>query len=212
DRFLYVLLRPHWGSWLVKGGYSITLYGGFLTLLAIAKWFALDGLFSVLMWATGIMAVITAIYTAFLFAQAKGRDFWQSPSLALHMLVHAVIAGAASLSIVSLLTNDAASWTSLLSTVMIAGIIANLFTITVELTTTHPTQEAKLAVKMITKGRYRSMFWAGSIVLGNLIPLAILFFASGQPVIQAVAGLAVLVGIYFTEKIWVEAPQRIALS
>ncbi|MCI5081725.1 MAG: 4Fe-4S dicluster domain-containing protein, partial [Saprospiraceae bacterium] len=32
DRFLYVLLRPHWGSWLVKGGYSITLYGGFLTL------------------------------------------------------------------------------------------------------------------------------------------------------------------------------------
>ncbi|MEL6989703.1 MAG: 4Fe-4S dicluster domain-containing protein, partial [Bacteroidota bacterium] len=26
-RFAYVLLRPHWESWLVKGGYAITLFG-----------------------------------------------------------------------------------------------------------------------------------------------------------------------------------------
>ena len=39
DRFLNVLLRPHWGSWLVKGGYSITAYGGLLTLIGLATWF-----------------------------------------------------------------------------------------------------------------------------------------------------------------------------
>ena len=33
SRFIYVLLRPHWKSWLVRGGYTITVYGGLLTLM-----------------------------------------------------------------------------------------------------------------------------------------------------------------------------------
>ena len=32
ERFLYVMLRPNWKSWLVKGGYSISFFGLFLTL------------------------------------------------------------------------------------------------------------------------------------------------------------------------------------
>ena len=212
DRFLYVLLRPHWGSWLVKGGYAITIYGGLLTLWAVAKWFALDAMVPVLMWGTSIIAVITAIYTAFLFAQAKGRDFWQSPTLAIHMLVHSFMAGGAALTIASLASPESADWMSFLSLVMAIGIGVNLFTILIELTTTHPTQDAKYVVKMITKGRYRQAFWFGAIIVGNLLPLGFILFAADNPMMIIAASALVLIGIYFTEKIWVEAPQRIALS
>ena len=41
------------------------------------------------------MAVLAAIYTAYLFAQAKARDLWQNPLLPAHLLVQAGLAGAA---------------------------------------------------------------------------------------------------------------------
>jgi hypothetical protein len=101
---------------------------------------------------------------------------------------------------------------SFLSLVMAIGIGVNLFTILIELTTTHPTQDAKYVVKMITKGRYRQAFWFGAIAVGNLLPLVFILFAADNPMMIIAASALVLIGIYFTEKIWVEAPQRIALS
>lgn len=210
-RFLYVLLRPHWASWLVKGGYSITLYGGLLTLLIIGLLVDLGALNQIIMWITAVTAVIVAIYTAFLFGQAKGRDFWQSPSLALHMLVHSIIAGAAALALVTIIQGTTADWSSFLSTTMSIGIGVNLLTMIIELTMTHPTVDTHTVVKMITKGRYARKFYLGVLILGNLVPLTLLLFGAGTGVMAA-ASVMVLLGILFTEQIWVEAPQRIALS
>ncbi len=212
DRFLNVLLRPQWGSWLVKGGYTITIYGGLLTLWGVLKWLELSAAAQVTLYATAVFAVITAIYTAFLFAQAKGRDFWQSPSLALHMLIHSFMAGAGAFALVALFSENGAGWTSLLRHVMIGGIVLNLFTMLIELTITHPTNDAKRVVQMITKGRYRNMFWGGAIVFGNLIPLFLLLGGAASTSLLALSGGILLAGIFFTEKIWVEAPQRISLS
>jgi formate-dependent nitrite reductase membrane component NrfD len=115
DRFLNVLLRPQWKSWLVRGGYTISIFGGLMALLAALMFFDLKGGFTpVLYGITLAAATMTAIYTAFLFAQAKGRDFWQSPSLALHMLVHSFMAGAAVFLIVNLITNEGIVWTDYL--------------------------------------------------------------------------------------------------
>ena len=211
-RFLNVLLRPQWKSWLVKGGYSITIYGGLITLLGVLKYFSVDAFQAPLMWATAAIGVIVAIYTAFLFAQAKGRDFWQSHSLVIHMLVHSFMAGAAAFSILSLFADDNTSWMEFLKVVLIAGILINFFTIVVEINITHPTSDAKRTVKMITKGMYKNMFWGGVMVFGNIVPLLILSFAEATPMVMAIAGIIVLIGIYLTEKIWVEAPQRISLS
>lgn len=212
DRFLSVLLRPQWGSWLVKGGYSITAYGGLLTLLAASTWFGWSFLETPVMWITAGIAVLVAIYTAFLFAQAKGRDFWQSPTLAIHMLVHSFMAGAAVFAIIALFIDSGSNWLPFLKHVMLIALGVNAFTILIELTTTHPTADAKKVVGMITKGRYRSAFWGGTVVLGNLIPFAAMLLMGTNPMIVAGAGLAILIGIYFTEHIWVEAPQRIPLS
>ena len=210
-RFLYVLLRPHWNSWLVKGGYSITLYGGLLTLLIVGLLVDLGALNQVIMWITAATAVIVAIYTAFLFGQAKGRDFWQSPSLALHMLVHSVMAGAAALALVAIIQGTTADWSSFLGTTMAVGIGINLLTMIIELTMTHPTVDTHTVVTMITKGRYARKFYLGVLILGNLVPLALLLFGTGTSILAA-ASVMVLLGILFTEQIWVEAPQRIALT
>ncbi len=210
DRFVYVLLRPQWKSWLTKGGYSITIYGALLSFWGMAMFFGWN-LPDVVFWLVAIFAIVTAVYTAFLFAQAKGRDFWQSPTLSIHMLVHSMMAGAASLGIIAAILGASFEWLSFLKMMLVGGIAVNLFTILIELTTTHPTEEAKRTVDMILKGRYKSSFWYGSLALGNMAPLAILIAGTGTLNV-AIAGALVLVGIYITEKIWVEAPQRIPLS
>lgn len=210
DRFLNVLLRPQWNSWLVKGGYTITIFGLLVTIWGAMTYFEIETGETVLLWITAFFAVMLAIYTAFLFAQAKGRDFWQSPSLALHMLVHSVMAGAAIFALV-LLVSGTEDWMSILGMVMIIALSVNLFTMITELTMTHPSTSAHSVVKMITKGRYKNLFWFGVVAVGNVLPLALLVLMPSAMTLT-LAAVFILLGIYATEKIWVEAPQRVPLA
>jgi formate-dependent nitrite reductase membrane component NrfD/ferredoxin len=211
DRFLNVLLRPQWGSWLVRGGYTITVFGGLMTLLGVSAFMGWNQIQDIAMWLTAPFAILLAIYTAFLFAQAKGRDFWQSPTLSIHMLVHSFMAGAAVFALLSLVLPELNAWLPLVKNVFLVSMGVNLFTILLEMVTTHPTTDAKKVVQMILKGRYSRSFWAGVIVLGNLLPIALLLFGASS-ITLTVAALVTLIGIYITEHIWVEAPQRIPLS
>lgn len=80
-RFIYVMLRPNWSSWLVRGGFTLGAFGGIMTLhLAI---FVLDFPVELHKWAAiaGIPAAwLTGSYTGWLFKQAKGRIAWSSKS------------------------------------------------------------------------------------------------------------------------------------
>jgi len=210
DRFLNVLLRPQWNSWLVKGGYTITIFGLLVTIWGASTFFELNIPEIPLLWVTAVFAVLLAVYTAFLFAQAKGRDFWQSPTLPLHMLVHSVMAGTAIFMLAGMIFGNE-DWMSILKNTMVIALVVNLFTLITELTITHPTTSAKTVVKMITKGRYKNLFWFITVMIGNIVPLALLFFGT-EEMFAVVAGICVLIGIIITEKIWVEAPQRIPLA
>ncbi|MCB0686445.1 MAG: polysulfide reductase NrfD [Saprospiraceae bacterium] len=212
DRFLNVLLRPQWNSWLVRGGYAISVFGGLTTLLAVSIYFGWSGIQSLIMWVTALAAVIVAVYTAFLFAQAKGRDFWQSPTLAIHMLIHSIMAGAAVYLIVNMISSQSLAAEKLMVFILFLSLLINLVTITVEMITTHPTVDAKKAVHLILKGRYANKFWIGSIIVGNIIPLILLTFFDMNSAMAVMVSATVLIGIFVTEQIWVEAPQRISLS
>ena len=141
-----------------------------MTVWGVITLFGWDVPESAFLWVTAFFAVLLAVYTAFLFAQAKGRDFWQSPTLPLHMLVHSLMAGAAVFAIVSLVLNFSA-WDNLLRNILLGGILVNVLTLVSELTITHPTTAAKKVVHMILKGQYKNLFWLGTVVVGNLIPL-----------------------------------------
>jgi len=207
-RFLYVMLRPQWKSWLVRGGYALAIYGGTLTLLGVSLIFGWRGIRPPLLWMNAIFAVIAAVYTAFLFAQAKGRDFWQSPMLPLHMLVHAFMAGAAVFGLIALAVNGGENWLDYLRKIFYASLALNLIVLVSELMTPHPTADAKATVQMIISGRFSALFWLGVLLVGNILPL--LFLWLGSPLF--IIGALVLIGIYCTEHIWVRAPQLIPLS
>lgn len=208
-RFLYVLLRPQWNSWLAKGGYAITLYGGFVTAWIALTYLDLAVAANVFFVLSAVMAVTVAIYTAFLFAQAKGRDFWQSPSMVFHMITHSMMAGSAAILLLSEFIPVSADYLAFNSTILFVSIIANICIMFFELTITHPTHDAKSVVAMIVKGRYSTLFWTVAIIVGNLTPLVLMTEFANQP---AIASLCILLGVFVTEKIWVEAPQRIPLT
>lgn len=210
-RFAYVLLRPHWNSWLVKGGYAITIFGGLLTLSLAAMYFDWTALLTGSLILSGVFAFIVAIYTAFLFRQAKGRDFWQSPMLFVHMFIHAIMAGIAIYFFFSVGTITSGAWLSYLGYAGMIAIAINMASILYEIFTQHESVDTKRVVDMIRHGRYRRGFWLGVMLIGNLTPLAILLLVGFSPLAGSIAGVLMLVGIYINNHIWVEAPQRISL-
>ena len=209
-RFLYILFRPQWKSWLVRGGYAITFYGLALSLWGLGLFIENDVLMETGKWSAGLLALVVSAYTAFLFAQAKGRDFWQSPVLALHMLVHSLMAGSAILILLDFLGLVSFDWTNFLPGILTTSLAMNLLILLIELSTPHATADAKLTVKMILAGPYKALFWGGVVLLGNLLPLVLSNL--GDPTLMLVASLCVLIGIYISEHIWVQAPQQIPLS
>jgi hypothetical protein len=201
DRFLYVLLRPQWKSWLVRGAYIITVFGGLVTMKLMGNLFEISMNW---VWVIGgIFAILGAVYTAFLFNQARARDLWQTPiQSAIHMLVHATMAGSVVLMIIA---PDSSQW---MANILLWGIVANVIILAKEILMPHDTPDTKKAIHLMTKGYYSKYFWAG-IVLGNLTPIVIL---NTGPSMMLIAGGLALVGIYLTEFVRIRVPQMIPLS
>ncbi|HJY84699.1 MAG TPA: NrfD/PsrC family molybdoenzyme membrane anchor subunit, partial [Candidatus Binatia bacterium] len=210
ERFLSVLLRPQWRSWLVRGAYIITSYGVLLSLWLIGEIGGLKTLQASLHWPLIVLASFTAIYTAFLFAQAKGRDFWQSPGLVLHMLGHAFVAGSALLFLLSFPLPAMVGDRLLLARELFGGLIFSLAVLAFELTTPHATADAHRAARAITRGLFAPLFWGGVVGAGLILPL--LLVVSGSLFLIALAALLSLAGVFVNEHIWVRAPQLIPLS
>ena len=202
DRFLYVLLRPQWKSWLVRGAYIITTFGGLVTLKLIDNIFDLGMNF---LWYLGaVFAVMGAIYTAFLFAQAKARDFWQSKwASSIHMLNHAIIAG--------LVVMTFLDFSLLIQTVdiLMGAIVLNLLLIAKEIFFPHNTSDTMQAIILIKKGYYAKYFWTG-VLAGNFIPFIMLLYY--PDILFLISGLLIMSGIFLTELVRIRVPQMIALS
>ena len=128
------------------------------------------------------------------------------------MLVHALMAGISVYFIINLILGTSAEWMAFLRIAGIISIVINLGTILVELSTTHPTQDAKTVLQMILRGRYKGQFWISAILFGNVLPLILLTLGKTTSLTGSIIGVMLLLGIYFINHIWVEAPQRIALS
>jgi len=126
------------------------------------------------------------------------------------MLVHSLMAGASAILIISLVLDQEIAWIDLLEGSLAAVVIINMLILLFELTITHPTNDAKITVRMILTGRYSLKFWLASVTIGNILPL--IFLINGFNYSGPIAGLMILIGIYYTEQIWIEAPQRIPLT
>jgi Fe-S-cluster-containing dehydrogenase component/formate-dependent nitrite reductase membrane component NrfD len=206
-RFLYVLLRPQWRSWLVRGAYGLTAFGGLLTVWLIATLAGASDFAELLLWPGAALAVFSAVYTAFLFAQAKGRDFWQNPLLSVHLLAHALLAGAAVWLIAVVLSgSESVHARGMLAATLIFSVLA----LYAEIWTTHPTTDARAAMNWILGGKMGGWFWGTGVGVGHVLPLVMLAMGGGPG--GLIAAVAALGGMFVIEWLWVMAPQQVPLS
>jgi Fe-S-cluster-containing dehydrogenase component/formate-dependent nitrite reductase membrane component NrfD len=219
DRFLSILFRPQWRSWLVIGGYILVIFGALLMAwlaIPVVRVFEAEG---PVIFLGAVFAAMSAIYSAFLFRQARGRVFWHSTLTPLHLLVQAMVAGASVLmlvmiadSIISGSTLEGPAWRFLYYE-FIGALVANGVLIAGELFMPEENVERMRAVRLITKGIFSKMFWGGAVIIGVIIPL--LALTSGAAENQALAiltSLAALAGLLLWEHIWVQAGQAVPLS
>ncbi|NKB90319.1 MAG: 4Fe-4S dicluster domain-containing protein [Acidobacteria bacterium] len=204
-RFYMIFTRGQWRSWLVKGAYVIAAYGAILVGHLLGSLVGSHQLQFALLVPGLPLAVMTAAYTAYLFAQAKARDLWQSPLLPPHMAVQAVLAGAAALFIVVVFVPGGVPSrlpTALLWTIALSSATHLLFVLG-EITLVHPTAHARLAVQEMTRGRYAGHFRAGAVMLlaGVLAP----WFLIGGAVLA-------LIGLALHEHAYVQAGQAVPLA
>tara|TARA_B100000959_G_scaffold255198_1_gene287416 strand:+ start:8441 stop:9793 length:1353 start_codon:yes stop_codon:yes gene_type:complete len=96
ERFLYVVLRPNWDSWLVRGAYILAGYGGVLAASTMVILLDMDRSILAYLAIAGIpLAILTGVYTAWLLRQAKGRSWSEDSLLPAKFLLETVIAGTA---------------------------------------------------------------------------------------------------------------------
>jgi len=218
-RFLYILKRPQWRSWLARGAVFLI---GFSTIAGV--WMALEGGAELgildaelaqsarpfLLWAGLPLAIGAAIYTAFLFGQAEGRDLWQSTLLPAHLLVQALMMGAASVLVIGAFV-AIGPLAAVATKTFAAALGVDLFLLLFgELGMPHASEVAAKAAHEITHGRYAKTYWGGAIVLGHAVPFALLFV--GHPFAAGAAGVCAAVGLYAYEHAFVMAPQEVPNS
>jgi Fe-S-cluster-containing dehydrogenase component len=200
-RFYMIFTRPQWRSWLVKGAFVI---GAYALVLALHFAASLAGAETTQLWLVfaGVpLAALTAVYTAYLFAQAKARDLWQNPLLPPHLFVQAVLAGAAALLPFAAWLDPLVVRPLLLT--LGGACLVHLLLVWGEVTLTHPTAHARLAVSEMTRGRYRIFFRAGVV----LTALAVFAPWMGLP-----AAALALAGLLCHEHAYVQAGQSVPLA
>ncbi len=211
-RFYLIFTKHQWHSWLVRGSLVIAFYGaacsGFLLVAVLGTLGVLTtseaNLTERIIGAPGLAgAACTAGYTAFLFAQAKARDLWQSPLLPPHLMVQASLAGPASL--LPFAASGLAPRGSMLGLEVALALAAgaHLLLVAGELSLTHPTAHAHLAVSEMTRGRYSLYFWAGAVLTAASL---------AAPWMGVVASPLALAGLLAYEHSYVQAGQSVPLA
>ena len=221
-RFYMIFTRPQWRSWLVKGafiiaGYSLVLLLHFVGSIAgtvlLQRWLMIAGI---------PLSALTAVYTAYLFAQAQARDLWQNPLLPPHLAVQALVLGAAVLAPfagvfsgpVGLLPQI--SELALLLWIVLAGTTVHLLMIWGEISLTHGSAHAHVATWEMTRGRYRAYFRLGLTLpllgMGGLIVAGTMTFMIPAFTTLFVSLFMLLIGMMLYEHAYVQAGQSVPLA
>jgi len=215
DRFYYLLTKPNPRSWLVLGGYILMAYS-----LVSLVWLCYGiGGASVPGWVVAACVVFgigAAGYTAFLFAQAKGRDLWQSPLFFWHLIVQAVTAGAAVLILVGLAGGLDGGAMATLTTVLMVSLIVTGGLVLGEVSLTPISEDVRRATELLTRGALKEKFWGLFMAVGIVLPVIFLLWAGAQAeaswFLNPLAALLALTGLWAFESLWVEAGQSVPLS
>ena len=217
-RFLNILIRPQWKSWLARGAYimvGFTAVAGLWWLIEAAgfmNWlpvYVVTGIRPVAAWITFPFALGVVIYTAFLLGQAEGRDLWQNPVLPFQLLAQSFLVASVVFLSLGWFVNLPPGLIQFLSIVFPVSLAINLLLTLAVKAMPFASEVALLASRDMTHGQYRNHFWWGGITLGHIIPFLLFLVA---PSAVPVSAIAAMVGLFFYEYAFIMAPQRIPNS
>jgi formate-dependent nitrite reductase membrane component NrfD len=216
QRFLFILTRPNWRSWMARGAFLLTAHGAIAGGWMLAWWLGWTPVLTALAPVALVIAFGTTIYTGFLFAQGLARDLWQGPHATIDLIAQAAAEGSAVLLLLALVSSADASTIRALGWTLGSASLAHLLILVLEnLVTPSPTLHHELAVRAIRRGAYARLFWWGALGLGGVAPIALVAgaIAAGFPLAAlASAALVALAGGLAWEYIWVDAGQCVPLS
>ncbi len=205
-RFYRILLRPQPRSWLARGAFILT---GYALLLALDLLGALIGSGSLqdALRAPGIvLGALAAAYTGFLFAQCRGRDLWQNPSLPVALIVQAAVAGSAGLLLLGAALPLPGPWAAALPPILVAAVAAHLLLVASDAVVPAHTGDALAAGRQLRRGVYAGWYWVG-LLCGAVLPLVGALAGAAVP-----AAALALLGLFPYQHAYVQAGQSVALS
>jgi Ni/Fe-hydrogenase subunit HybB-like protein len=130
-----------------------------------------------------------------------------------HLIVQTLLCGAAVLALLSLLF--AANSPRTLS-VAVGGLALfqalHVVIMLGEVSMPHITDNAGYAVRLITHGPFRNLFWGGAILGGGILPLLLLWLAPGTYSAVALASVLALAGLFAFEWCFIMAGQSVPNS
>ncbi len=216
ERFLLILRRPNWNSWMARGAFILMAHGGLATAWLLSYAVGLNGLVDWIALLAVPVALAATGYTGLLFAQGLARDLWQGPHATIDLIAQAIAEGAAVMLLAAIFFAGDAETVRRLSITLAWAAFAHLVLLAVEnLFTPSATVHHELAVQTIRYGAFRRKFWYGALGLGGVAPFIGVWLASlfGFSLILLVpTALFALLGALTWEYIWVEAGQAVPNS
>jgi len=196
-RFWRMLLKPK-TSWITRGFIFITLFIGCAAIqLALAFWLpgtAAETVFKVL---AGILAFGVTIYSGFVVGYVGAIKLWNSAIVPILFVIAGLTGGLAILLMTSLGGNAARSMA--IANIMLMVLVVNAIFMTIYLwITTYESSTAKDSVMRMVRGSVAPVFWVGVVLLGIIIPAAILspasFAGEGSAAAFITAAICVIIG------------------
>lgn len=222
--FYKLFTRPNLDSWLVKGGFILTAFSVVTVSIigldylrpALGHQPTVDAFIGALRWINAILGVLTAGYTAFLFAQCRGRDLWEHRLLLPSLLLQALFCGALFAGIArTFVSGEVDAGLSLFLGIAILGQAGFLY---LHLRMTHGAQ--------VTSNAFQAAAFTRGLKFGGqrLETLGMKFVAGGQffVIMSSLAGnglgfaatgaVLALIGIYLMEHVFIRGGQLPPLS
>ncbi|MCB9687293.1 MAG: polysulfide reductase NrfD [Alphaproteobacteria bacterium] len=219
DRFFYLLIRPQWRSWVARAAWILASFNAITTiwwLLEVGAWLGWlpEGAVSMARIPLAVLTIPTSIlaatYTAFLFAQAEGRDLWQAPQLPMLMAAQGVMFGAGTLLALDVFLLLPPTVAFLCKALFVGGAAISVVTTLVgDLAIAPPSEIARRTLDDLVRGSFRNAYWGG-IALAYVVPL--LLAALGVSFADAAALVVASFGLFLWAWAFVMAPQAVQNS
>lgn len=215
ELFYYINLTSpiSYGSFLLSiYPINCVIYGAcmFLGKAKLTKIFGLIGI---------PLALAVHGYTGFILALAKARILWNTALMPFIFLISAMVSGIAMMILVAMIRDRFFSREKKLNMDLINGLVMMLIlSIVTDLTLIgtdilvllNSHQEAYAAAQLILTGAFRYFFLGGEILMGALIPLALLSNRfTRTPLGITVASVLVMIGIFAMRYVMVIGGQAI---